>query len=268
MLNTEKRNPRTYNISSMSSYDIVKTINEENAQVSIAIEKALPEIAQACDAVANAIQNGGRVFYMGAGTSGRLGVCDAAECPPTFGVSPELFVGIIAGGSDCMFRAAENQEDDPELSIRDLKAKNFSSKDVVIGTSASGSASYVISAVTYAREIGAVSISITNNPDTELGRSATINICADTGPEVITGSTRMKAGTAQKIIMNMISTTSMVKCGHVHENLMINLKPSNKKLRRRVIRIVEEILHCDEQKAEELLEQHNWSIRAVVDANV
>ena len=266
MLNTEKRNPRTYNISSMSSYDIVKTINDENAQVSIAIEKALPQIAEACDAVANAILNGGRVFYMGAGTSGRLGVCDAAECPPTFGVSPELFVGIIAGGNDCMFRAAENQEDDPELSIKDLQAKNFCSKDVVIGTSASGSASYVISAVKYAQEQGAVSISITNNPDTELGRSATINICADTGPEVITGSTRMKAGTAQKIIMNMISTTSMVKCGHVHENLMINLKPSNKKLRRRVIRIVEEILHCDEQQAETLLEQHGWSIRAVVDA--
>lgn len=266
MLNTEKRNPNTYNISSMSTYDIVKTINDENAQVSIAIEKALPQIAEACDAIANAIKNGGRVFYMGAGTSGRLGVCDAAECPPTFGVSPELFVGIIAGGPDCMFRAAENQEDDLELSIRDLKEKNFNAKDVVIGTSASGSASYVISAVKYAKEIGAVSISIVNNPGTELGSIATINICADTGPEVITGSTRMKAGTAQKIIMNMLSTTAMVRCGHVHENLMINLKPTNKKLRRRVIRIVEEILHCDEVRAEELLNQHNWSIRAVVDA--
>lgn len=268
MLNTEKRNPNTYHISTMSTYDIVKTINDENAQVTVAIEKALPEIAKACDAVAAAIQNGGRVFYMGAGTSGRLGVCDAAECPPTFGVSPELFVGIIAGGPDCMFRAAENQEDDPALSILDLQAQAFNKKDVVIGTSASGSASYVIAAVKYAQEMGAVSISITNNPDTELGSAATINICADTGPEVITGSTRMKAGTAQKIIMNMISTTAMVKCGHVHENLMINLKPTNKKLRRRVIRIVEEILHCDEQKAEALLAQHNWSIRAVVDAQV
>ncbi len=266
MLNTEKRNPNTYHLSDMSSYDIVKTINQENAQVSVAIEKALPDIAKACDAVAAAIENGGRVFYMGAGTSGRLGVCDAAECPPTFGVSPELFVGIIAGGPNCMFRAAENQEDDPELSIRDLKSHNFNKKDVVIGTSASGSASYVISAVKYAQEIGAVSISITNNPDTELGSAATINICADTGPEVITGSTRMKAGTAQKIIMNMISTTAMVKCGHVHENLMINLKPTNKKLRRRVIRIVEEILHCDEKHAQALLERNNWSIRAVVDS--
>lgn len=266
MLNTEKRNPNTYHLSAMSSYDIAKTINQENAQVSVAIEKALPDIAKACDAVAAAIGNGGRVFYMGAGTSGRLGVCDAAECPPTFGVSPEMFVGIIAGGPNCMFRAAEDQEDDPELSIRDLKAHDFNEKDVVIGTSASGSASYVISAVKYAQEIGAVSISITNNPDTELGSIATINICADTGPEVITGSTRMKAGTAQKIIMNMISTTAMVKCGHVYENLMINLKPTNKKLRRRVIRIVEELLHCDEERAEALLEQHNWSIRAVVDS--
>lgn len=266
MLNTEKRNPNTYHLSDMSSYDIVKTINQENAQVSIAIEKALSDIAKACDAVAAAVQNGGRVFYMGAGTSGRLGVLDAAECPPTFGVSPNLFVGIIAGGPNCMFRAAESQEDDSELSVRDLKSHNFNEKDVVIGTSASGSAAYVISAVKYAQEIGAVSISITNNPDTELGSAATINICADTGPEVITGSTRMKAGTAQKLIMNMISTTAMVKCGYVYENLMINLKPTNKKLRRRVIRIVEEILHCDEVHAEELLEQHNWSIRAVVDA--
>lgn len=265
MLNTEKRNPRTYGISSMSAYDIVKTINDENAQVSIAIEKALTDIAKACDAVAAAVQNGGRVFYMGAGTSGRLGVLDAAECPPTFGVSPELFVGIIAGGLNCMFRAAENQEDDPELSVHELKARNFNQKDVLIGISASGSAAYVISAIHYARKLGAVSISITNNPDTEMDNLATINICADTGPEVITGSTRMKAGTAQKIIMNMISTTAMVKCGYVYENLMINLKPTNKKLRRRVIRIVEEILHCDEERAEILLNQHNWSIREVVD---
>lgn len=266
MLNTEKRNPNTYNISSMPSCDIVRVIHEENARVNIAIEQALPEIVKACDAVADALQKGGRVFYIGAGTSGRLGVCDAAECPPTFGVSPELFTGIIAGGPDCMFRAAENQEDDPELSVQDLKAKNFSGKDVLIGTSASGSAPYVISAVRYAKEVGAVCISIVNNPDTKLGNAADINICADTGPEVITGSTRMKAGTAQKIIMNMISTTAMVKCGHVYENLMINLKPTNIKLRRRVIRIVEEILHCNEHQAEALLEQHGWSIRAVVDA--
>lgn len=266
MLNTERRNPNTYHLSEMSSLEIAKTINDENASINIAIEKALPEIAMACDAVANAIMNGGRIFYMGAGTSGRLGVCDAAECPPTFGVEPTLFNGIIAGGPDCMFRAAENQEDDPILSIKDLNEAAFSAKDIIIGISASGSAAYVISAIKYGKEIGATTISITNNPNTALGETANINICADTGPEVITGSTRMKAGTAQKIILNMISTTAMVKCGYVYENLMINLKPTNKKLRRRVIRIVEEILRCDEQKAFNLLEQHNWSIRAVVDA--
>ena len=265
MLNTEKRNPNTYHLSEMSTQDIVKTINEENAMVSIAIEKALPEIAKACEAVTTAIQNGGRIFYIGAGTSGRLGVCDAAECPPTFGVAPTLFNGIIAGGPDCMFRAAENQEDDPNLSIKDLKEHQFSVKDAVIGTSASGSASYVISAIQYAKGLGAKTISITNNPETELGKVAEINICADTGPEVITGSTRMKAGTAQKIIMNMISTTAMIKCGYVYENLMINLKPTNKKLRGRVIRIVTDILHCSPEEAEVFLNDHNWSIREVID---
>ena len=264
MLNTEKRNPATYGIDKMTTEEMLRVINDENAGVTLAVEKALPEIAAVCDYVTDAIKAGGRIFYMGSGTSGRLAVCDAAECPPTFGVPYDLFNGIIAGGEKCMFRAAENAEDNAENGISDLENHGFCSKDVLIGISASGSAAYVISGVNYAKSTGAKAFSITNNPDTELGKVADVDICADTGPEVITGSTRMKAGTAQKIILNMISTASMVKCGCVYENLMINLKPTNKKLRRRMIGIVVEILGCTEEKAEALLEESGWNIRLAV----
>ena len=265
MLKTEMRNQNTYSIDKMSTYEMLKIINDENAKVTDAVEAALPQISVVCDAVTQAIKAGGRVFYIGSGTSGRLAVCDAAECPPTFGVPYDLFNGIIAGGEKCMFKAAENAEDNHEAGINDLKSRNFSCKDILIGISASGSAAYVISAVNYAKSIGAKAFSITNNPDTELGRAADIDICADTGPEVITGSTRMKAGTAQKIILNMISTASMVKCGCVYGNLMINLKPTNKKLRRRMIGIVTDILGCTPEKAEELLEENGWNIRSAVE---
>lgn len=265
MLKTEMRNPDTYCIDRMSASEMIKIINNENAKVTLAVEAALPQIAAVCDAVADAIKSGGRIFYIGSGTSGRLAVCDAAECPPTFGVSYDLFNGIIAGGEKCMFKAAENAEDNPEAGVNDLKSRDFSDNDILIGLSASGSAAYVISAVNYAKSVGAKAFSITNNPDTELGKAADIDICADTGPEVITGSTRMKAGTAQKIILNMISTVSMVKCGCVYENMMINLKPTNKKLRRRMIGIVTEILGCTDEKAENLLEENGWNIRSAVE---
>ncbi len=265
MLNTEKRNPNTYNIGSMPSYEIIRIINTENANAISAIDKALPEIEKACDAAAEVIQNGGKVFYIGSGTSGRLAVCDAAECPPTFGVPYDMFNGIIAGGEKCMFKAAENAEDNAEMAVCDLKERGFSDKDILIGISASGSAAYVISAIEYAKSIGAKTVSIVNNHGTRLGTTADINICADTGPEVITGSTRMKAGTAQKIILNMISTTAMVKCGYVYENLMINLKPTNIKLRRRMIGIVTDILGCTAEKAETLLEENGWNIRLAVE---
>ncbi len=266
MLKTEMRNPRTMEIDTMETADIIRTINEENRRVTEALEAAVEDIARATDAITHAIKNGGRVFYIGAGTSGRLGVCDAAECPPTFGVSPSLFTGIIAGGARCMFSAAEGEEDDPKQSIKDLSDAGLQSGDVVVGISASGSAAYVIAALNYAREIGATAVSISNNPDTPLAAAADIAICADTGPEVITGSTRMKAGTAQKIILNMLSTASMIKSGHVYENLMINLKPTNKKLRQRVIRIVTEILKCDADTAEKLLQENEWNIRRTVES--
>ncbi|MBR2413609.1 MAG: N-acetylmuramic acid 6-phosphate etherase [Clostridia bacterium] len=264
MLKTEKRNPNTTNLESMSTQEIVKIINEENRTVCAAVDKELPAIAKACDAVTNAIQNGGRVFYVGAGTSGRLGVCDAAECPPTFGVPYDLFNGIIAGGNDSMFRASENKEDSAELAVIDLKEHNVCAKDIIIGISASGSAAYVIGALEYAKSIGAVTVAIANNPETKMQSLADIGICADTGPEVITGSTRMKAGTAQKIILNMISTTAMVKCGYVYENLMINLKPTNKKLKNRMIGIVQEILQCTAEEAINRLEKSDWVIREAI----
>lgn len=268
MLNTEKRNPETYGIDKMSTEEILSVVNKENASVTIAVEKALPQIALVCNAVSDAIKAGGRIFYIGSGTSGRLAVCDAAECPPTFGVPGDLFNGIIAGGEQCMFKAAENAEDSEEMSIADLKKHNFSSRDILIGISASGSAAYVISAVKYAKSIGAKTFSVTNNPDTQLGHISDTDICADTGPEVITGSTRMKAGTAQKIILNMISTTAMIKCGCVYENMMINLRPANKKLRNRMIGIVTEILGCDSEKAEALLCENDWNIRLAVQDNI
>lgn len=265
MLRTEMRNPETYNLDKMNTYDILKVINDENRNVFSAIEKALPQIEKACDAVTETIRNGGKVFYIGSGTSGRLAVCDAAECPPTFGVPYDLFNGIIAGGRDCMFKAAENAEDNPDLSVEDLKKHGFSSKDILIGISASGSAAYVISAINFAKNLGAKTVSITNNADTSMERIADIGICADTGEEVLTGSTRMKAGTAQKIILNMISTVAMTKYGCVYENMMINLKPTNKKLRKRMIGIVTEILRCDEEKAEKLLDENSWDIRQAVE---
>lgn len=264
MLNTEKRNPKTMHLESMTTKEIVELINEENSTVAAAVHMALPAIAEACDAVTTAIQNGGRVFYIGAGTSGRLAVCDAAECPPTFGVPYDLFNGIIAGGLDSMIRASENKEDCAELAIQDLTDRNICAKDIVIGISASGSAAYVMGALEYARSIGAVAVAVTNNPGTKMQAIADIGICADTGPEVITGSTRMKAGTAQKIILNMISTTAMIKCGYVYENLMINLKPTNKKLKHRMIGIVQEILHCDEEEAVTRLEKSDWVIREAI----
>ncbi len=261
MLKTEMRNPDTYGIDKMSTLEMLDIINNENAKVTLAVDAAMPQISVVCDAVADAIKAGGRIFYIGSGTSGRLAVCDAAECPPTFGVPNDIFNGIIAGGEKCMFKASENAEDNIEAGVEDLKSRSFCAKDILIGISASGSAAYVISALNYARSVGAKVFSITNNPNSELGKVADVDICADTGPEVITGSTRMKAGTAQKIILNMISTVSMIKCGCVYQNMMINLKPANKKLRRRMIGIVTEILGCTAEKAEALLEENCWNIR-------
>ena len=264
MNHTEKRNPRSTHIDTMPLSEALSLINEENKLVFEAIDKALPEIEAACEVMIKSIKNGGRILYIGAGTSGRLGVMDAAECPPTYGVAKDLFTGVIAGGPNCMFTAAEAQEDDPAAARRDLDAAGLKAGDVVVGISASGGAAYVVSALNYAKERGAAALAIVNNAGSPMERAAEITMILDTGAEVITGSTRMKAGTAQKVVLNMLSTMSLVKCGCVYENMMINLRPTNIKLRRRMIGIVCEILGCDEKAAEEKLEAASWKIRDAV----
>lgn len=264
MNNTEKRNERSVHIDSMPLREALALINEENRRALDAVDAALPEIETVCGEMIRAIQNGGRIFYIGAGTSGRLGVLDAAECPPTFGVPQSMFNGILAGGPGCLIRAGEANEDSGENGRKDILEAGVSAGDVVIGLSASGGAAYVVEALRLAEELGAYPAAIVNNPDTPMSRVARTTILVDSGPEVITGSTRMKAGTTQKIVLNMLSTMAMVRCGYVYENLMINLKPTNIKLRGRVIGIVREILGCGEEEAVARLEAHGWNIRTAV----
>ncbi len=265
MLKTEMRNPKTTHFDRMSTLEMLDRMHEENLVAVEAVGAARASIARAVDAVSAALLEGGRLIYVGAGTSGRLGVIDAAECPPTFGVSPESVVGIIAGGEGAMVRAAEHGEDDAEWGERDLRAKQLCSRDIVVGISAAGGAAYVLGALAYAQSLGCVTVGITSNADSPLDRAAHISIVTDTGAEVVTGSTRLKAGTAQKLVLNMISTCAMVKCGHVYQNLMINLKPTNEKLRGRMIRIVAAILDVDEAQAETRLDENGWNIRSAVE---
>ena len=265
MLKTEMRNEASRHIDKMDTLSMINLINQENMNAVKAVEAASEKIAAACDVVANAFENGGRLFYIGAGTSGRLGVMDAAECPPTFGVPKGQVVGIIAGGEKCMVQAAEKEEDDAMAGEMDLRKHELCDKDVVIGISASGGASYVVGALEYANRVGAYTVSLSSNADSPMERVAKLAIITDTGAEVITGSTRMKSGTAQKLVLNMISTCAMIKTGKVYENMMINLRPSNQKLQGRMVRIVSEIKECDLAMAEQLLEEHNWNIRAAVE---
>lgn len=265
-MKTEMRNPRTTHFSSETTLDMVRIINEENMNSVMAVGEALPAIARAVDAVAEAFALGGRLIYVGAGTSGRMAVMDAAECPPTYGVDYNTVVTVMAGGRDAMFRAAENVEDSEESGRADLIAKDVTSRDVVMGISASGNAAYVASAMEYAKSIGCVTVSLASNEDSRIGKIADIPIFVDTGAEVITGSTRMKAGNSQKFVLNMISTCAMVKTGKVYENLMINLRPTNKKLRARMIGIVSEICEVSPEEAEALLESHGFVIRNVFEA--
>lgn len=264
MLRTELRNPKTTHIDRMSTLDMLQAIQEENVTAVNAVGEQLENIAMAVDAIAAAFEKGGRLFYMGAGTSGRLGVVDASECPPTFGVDPGMVVGIIAGGREAMFRATENKEDSAEAGVDDLKHYEPSNIDVVVGISAAGGAAYVIGALEYAKSVGCVTVGVTSNPGTALARTADIAIVTDTGPEAITGSTRMKAGTAQKLVLNMLSTGAMIKTGKVYENLMINLNAKNAKLVQRMKRIVSEIKNISLDEAEVLLEATGWNIRRAI----
>ena len=264
MLKTEMRNPKTTHIDKMSPLEIAKVMNEENAYCVQAVEAELPQIAKAIEKIAQALQSGGRLFYVGAGTSGRLGIVDASECPPTFGVSSDTVIGIMAGGLPALVNASENREDDPEASVAELKQYGLNSKDVVVGISAAGGAAYVCNAIDYGKSLGCTTVGITSNKGSKIDLAADIAICPDTGPEVITGSTRLKAGTAQKLILNMLSTGAMIRSGYVYENLMINLKPTNIKLKQRVIRIVSDITGDSMEASQARLEANDWEIRKAI----
>lgn len=264
MLKTEMRNPKTTHIDKMSPLEIAKIMNEENACCVQAVEAELPQVALAIDAIAESLQKGGRLYYVGAGTSGRLGIVDAAECPPTFGVPNDTVIGLMAGGLGAMVNASENREDDPEASVAELKEHNLNGNDVVVGISAAGGAAYVCNAVDYAKSLGCTTVGITSNKGSKLDTIADIPISPDTGAEVITGSTRLKAGTAQKLILNMLSTGAMIRSGYVYENLMINLKPTNTKLKNRVIGIVSEITGDSMEESEARLERNNWVIKEAI----
>ena len=264
MLKTEQRNPKSTHIDKMSTAEMVELMARENYVAVKAVEDASESIALAVDAIAESMKNGGRLFYVGAGTSGRLGVLDASECPPTFGVPYDLVNGIIAGGYDCLVKASEGGEDSYENGVLDVKDR-LRAGDVVVGISAAGGAKYVLGALDAAKEMGCVTVGVTSNADSPLAKNADITIFTDTGAEIITGSTRLKAGTAQKLVLNILSTAAMVKTGKVYENLMINLKPTNEKLRARVISIVCEIKGVDRDRAVELLEASGWDIRSAVE---
>ena len=252
---TEEQNKDTLDIDLLDSLDVVKKINNEDKKVAIAVEKVLPEVAQAVDKIIAAFTVEGRLIYIGAGTSGRLGILDAVECPPTFSVSDKQVLGIIAGGDNAIYKAVEGAEDDPKRAIEDLQKVNISKNDVLVGIAASGRTPYVISAMKYAKIIGASVVGVSCSPDQVMGELADINICAVVGPEVLTGSTRMKSGTAQKLILNMLSTASMIRSGKSYRNLMVDVNSSNEKLYARAVRIVMQATSCDYQMAKQALEQ-------------
>ncbi len=239
-LQTEQRNPRTMHIDAMDTLEMVQTINAEDATVAAAVAKITPALAEAVDAAAERYQRGGRLVYLGAGTSGRLGVLDASELVPTYGIKPERAVGLIAGGRSAMFSAVEGAEDDAELGANDLKQLALGADDVVIGIAASGRTPYVLGGLAYAQQVGALTIAVACVPNSAVGQAAAIALDAVVGPEVVTGSTRMKAGTAQKMILNTLSTGVMIKVGKVYQNLMVDVLPTNQKLVDRSLRIIAE----------------------------
>ncbi len=261
---TEQENPRTAQISSLPTEEILRLINEEDARVPEAVNRVLPEITKAVDEIVDRLGKGGRLFYIGTGTSGRLGVLDASECPPTFGVSPDLVQAIIAGGYDACYRAVEASEDDEAAGARDLDHRGFTSADVLVGIAASGRTPYTVGAVNHAKEIGAVTIAITSVPDSRIANAAEIPIIPVVGPEVIAGSTRMKAGTAQKLVLNMLSTATMIRLGYVTGNRMTNVQTRNVKLHARALRILESELGLTERDAEAALDDAKGSLPTAI----
>ena len=261
---TEQRNPNSMHVDSLSALEIVQLMNEEDKQVPLAIEKCLPQIAQAAECIVAAFQQGGRLVYIGAGTSGRLGVLDASECPPTFGVSPEMVKGIIAGGERALRHPIEGAEDSKTQAVVDLQTIHFSSQDVLVGIAASGRTPYVIGALEYAKSLGSVTVSIASNPNSAMANIVDIAIDTVVGPEVLTGSSRLKSGTAQKLVLNMLTTASMILMGKCYQNLMVDVQASNEKLKARAIRIVMQATDCDKALAEETLKQADQNAKLAI----
>ena len=261
IITTEKTNPNTVNIDISSTIDIVKMINNEDLTVAQEISKNLNDIAKAIDIISENFKNNGRLFYFGAGTSGRLGVLDASECPPTFNTSPDMVQGIIAGGDNALRFAIEGAEDSCELALNDFKKFNIKKNDTIVSISASGNANYVIQILKLAKENKASAIALTCNPAAKIKEFADLTICINTGSEVITGSTRMKAGSAQKMVLNMLSTGAMIKTGKVYKNFMVDVRPTNIKLKNRAQRIVSQIADCSIEKATQFLELNNYLVK-------
>jgi len=261
---TEQENPRSQNLSSQSTAEIVALMNDEDALVAAAVKRVLGDVVKAVDETVARLEKAGRLFYIGTGTSGRLGVLDASECPPTFGVSPELVQGVIAGGYDACHRAVEASEDNAEAGATDLQQRGFTAGDVLVGIAASGRTPYTVGAIKYARSLGAFTVGLTCVPGSPITEAAALSIVPVVGPEVVTGSSRLKAGTAQKMVLNMISTATMVRLGYVSGNRMSNLQARNVKLRERAVRIVMAEGGVDEQTAASALEASNWIIKTAL----
>ncbi|MDY4478674.1 MAG: N-acetylmuramic acid 6-phosphate etherase [[Pasteurella] aerogenes] len=252
---TEQRNPHSMRLDQLSAAEIVRLMNEEDQKVAQVVADCLPQITLAVEKITAAFAQGGRLIYLGAGTSGRLGVLDASECPPTFSVSPEQVKGVIAGGDYAIRHAVEGAEDDPSAAVNDLQQLGFSAQDVLVGIAASGRTPYVIGGLEYAKQLGATTVALSSNPQTKMTEIADIAITTVVGPEILTGSSRLKSGTAQKLVLNMLSTASMVLSGKCYQNLMVDVKVSNEKLYARAIRIVMQATECDKSAAEAALVQ-------------
>lgn len=261
---TEQSNPKSKNIDELSTLDTLRIINDEDKSVALAVEKILPEIAKAVDIIAEKLSAGGRLFYIGAGTSGRLGVLDAVECPPTFGVDYDMVQGVMAGGNNAIFKAVEGAEDSLTLAENDLKARDFSKEDILVGIAASGRTPYVVGGLKYAKSVGAKTIALSCVENPKIAEFADISLNPITGAEVITGSTRMKAGTAEKMTLNMLSTGAMIKLGKVYGNLMVDVKTSNEKLSERAINIVMTAAKVSRVESEKALKAADYNAKLAI----
>ena len=264
VLTTEAQNPRSSELDAMSTLDLVTAMNDEDRAIADAVQQALPRIAEAVDAIAARMHKGGRLIYVGAGTSGRLGVLDAAECPPTFSADPEQVQALIAGGQSAFLRAVEGAEDDPLRAQKDLDALQLGPKDSVVGIAASGRTPYVVGALEHARSAGALAVAVVMNAGSAVAAAAELAIEVVTGPEILTGSTRLKAGTATKMVLNMLSTGAFVRLNKVYGNLMVDLQASNAKLRARSVQIVAQATGCDLDEARELLAAADGEVKAAI----